>query len=92
MDIQMPLMDGLQAAREIRTLGKSVWITALTHDVTPGAISLCTDSGMDDYLVGLPLRLDDLMEAIKNFRAARAKHDGINSGASLHDVVYKPIQ
>lgn len=73
MDIQMPVLDGLQAAREIRALGKSVWITALIHDVTPGDVSACTESGMDDCLVDLPLRLSDVMQAIKKFRAARAK-------------------
>jgi len=71
MDMQMPLMDGFQATREIRALGKSVWITSLDGYSRFGVLE-CTISGMDDYLLR-PWTLAHLSRAINKFRAARAK-------------------
>jgi signal transduction histidine kinase/CheY-like chemotaxis protein/HPt (histidine-containing phosphotransfer) domain-containing protein/streptogramin lyase len=53
MDCQMPVMDGYQAAREIRTreAGRGrIPIVALTADAMPGTEQRCRESGMDDYL------------------------------------------
>ena len=51
MDMQMPVMDGLEATRFIRNeLKLSVPIIALTANVTAEHKRKCLESGMDDYL------------------------------------------
>jgi signal transduction histidine kinase/CheY-like chemotaxis protein len=54
MDIQMPEMDGLQAAAAIRALGsdspKRIPIIALTAHAQPGFDQVCIAAGMDSYL------------------------------------------
>jgi CheY-like chemotaxis protein len=53
MDCQMPVMDGLAAARAIRegeTGEARVPIVALTGNAMPGDREACVAAGMDDYL------------------------------------------
>jgi signal transduction histidine kinase/ligand-binding sensor domain-containing protein/CheY-like chemotaxis protein/HPt (histidine-containing phosphotransfer) domain-containing protein len=52
MDCQMPVMDGFQATREIRSMERGVRtpIIALTADAMVGTEQNCRDAGMDAYL------------------------------------------
>jgi predicted ATPase/signal transduction histidine kinase/CheY-like chemotaxis protein len=63
MDVQMPIMDGFTATREIRRreqgTGRRVPIIAVTASATTEVVAACASSGMDHYL-SKPLRLDAL--------------------------------
>ncbi|MCC7131197.1 MAG: response regulator [Gemmatimonadales bacterium] len=50
MDCDLPVIDGLTAAREIRRAGQSIPIVALTAHAIHGYAEQCAAAGMDDYL------------------------------------------
>jgi CheY-like chemotaxis protein len=71
MDIQMPVMDGLAAIREIRTDAalKDIPIVALTALVMPGDRERCLAAGATDYL-SKPVSLKALAELVKRLLPA----------------------
>jgi len=66
MDIQIPVMDGLAAIREIRTDAafKDIPIVALTALVMPGDRERCLAAGATDYL-SKPVSLKGLAELVQ---------------------------
>ncbi len=76
MDIQMPEMDGLEAARTIRSAHETVKnqhvpIIALTAHTMKGDRQACLDAGMDDYLPK-PINPKQLAESIEKHLQACA--------------------
>ncbi len=64
MDMQMPVMDGLQATKHIReVLKSSVPIIALTANASDMVAEECKAAGMDDYLTK-PFEPNHLLEKI----------------------------
>jgi signal transduction histidine kinase/CheY-like chemotaxis protein len=85
MDCQMPVMDGFQATREIRTLergGVRTPIIALTADAMMGTDQHCRDAGMDAYLTK-PLDRALLDETIsRQLGARRAQQEALRERES----------
>jgi len=50
MDMQMPVMDGLEATRKIRAMGKAIPILAMTANAFEEDRKHCLDAGMDGYV------------------------------------------
>lgn len=75
MDVQMPVMDGMEAARRLRAAGNHrPWIIAMTAHALEGDREMCIEAGMDDY-VSKPVRMGTLMAALD--RALKAgQEDG----------------
>ena len=67
MDIQMPVMDGLEATRRIIDEHPNTRprIIAMTANAMQGDRDMCLDAGMDDY-IAKPIRVDRLTEALLN--------------------------
>jgi len=77
MDIQMPVMDGLEAIRRVRASGtdaRSVPIIAVTALAMPGDRERCLSAGADDY-VSKPLVLRELVQLIEARLRSRARED-----------------
>jgi signal transduction histidine kinase/ActR/RegA family two-component response regulator len=75
MDIQMPIMDGYEATRQIRALGgefKSIPIIAMTAHALEGDSSKSLEAGMD-YHISKPFEPDDLIAIIARFIEQRSQ-------------------
>ncbi len=71
MDCQMPIMDGFEATRKIRTLdttASKLPIIAITANAMSGDRQRCLDSGMDDYLAK-PVKMDELKDKLQRWIA-----------------------
>ena len=68
MDLHMPEVDGLQATREIRKLGVTTPIVALTASVEEATRAACEEAGMDGF-VGKPFRPEEVAAAMKSVLA-----------------------
>ena len=72
MDVQMPVLDGLEATRRIRVLEKDqhpsslrmVPIVAMTANVFKEDIENCLAAGMTDH-VGKPISVEDVFEKLR---------------------------
>lgn len=76
MDIQMPEMDGLEAAKFIRQRWPgegSPHIIALTAHALEGDRQRCLDAGMNDY-ISKPMRIEELMGALCKYPSIRQKN------------------
>jgi PAS domain S-box-containing protein len=69
MDVQMPEMDGFEAARAIRKLWASAdqpKIIAITAYALRGDREKCLDAGMDDY-ISKPVKLEELKTVLESY-------------------------
>lgn len=69
MDCQMPLMDGIEATRNIRlnaAANVDTPIIAVTANASESFRSQCLDAGMDDYCTK-PLRMDQLKQLVARY-------------------------
>lgn len=67
MDIQMPVLDGLDATRQIRTsalVGEQPWIIAMTAEALNDDEARCRAAGMNDY-VTKPVTIETLANALR---------------------------
>jgi two-component system, sensor histidine kinase and response regulator len=72
MDMQMPVMDGVEATREIRKLQglRELPIIAMTANAMEQDRQKCLDAGMDDFL-SKPIEPDELFETLQRWVALR---------------------
>ena len=72
MDMQMPVMDGVEATQRIREIeagARHTPIVALTANAMMGTLERCLGAGMDDYLTK-PLDISRLQDVLDRFMEA----------------------
>jgi signal transduction histidine kinase/CheY-like chemotaxis protein len=71
MDVQMPVMDGLEATRRIRMMEgtrRAIPILAVTASALPEQVQACRDAGMDGHLAK-PIDRENLLSAVARLAA-----------------------
>ena len=70
MDVQMPVMDGYETTRVIRSLdipkGKTIPIIAMTANVFREDIEKCLDCGMNSH-IGKPLNIEEVLDKLRAY-------------------------
>jgi two-component system, sensor histidine kinase len=75
MDLQMPVMDGIEATKRIREFeskskhGKAIRIVAMTASAMPEDKYICYEAGMNDY-VSKPFNKEDLYRIFNELLSA----------------------
>jgi CheY-like chemotaxis protein len=73
MDVNMPVMDGLTATREIRSLqgrASQTPIVVVTADVMNEAREKSLSAGADDF-ISKPLQMDQLREMVRRYAVGK---------------------
>jgi PAS domain S-box-containing protein len=68
MDVQLPVMDGLEATRRYRSIesGRRLPIIAMTANAMEGDRDTCLAAGMDDYLAK-PVKSEELLAMLQRY-------------------------
>ncbi len=79
MDMQMPEMGGVEAAEEIRKLGITLPIIAVTANAFASDREMCIQAGMDDFLTK-PIKKKLLFEVINKWVDVKSSAMKLSNG------------
>ncbi|WP_372720722.1 PAS domain S-box protein, partial [Novipirellula sp.] len=72
LDMQMPKLDGYQTAEQLRRMGFSAPIIALTADAMQGDMSRCIEQGCNDYL-SKPIHKATMLQMVSRYVGSMSK-------------------
>ncbi len=84
MDVHMPVMDGLEATRELRRISRDPrkpWVVGVTADAMTGDGNRCIRAGMNDYL-SKPIRSIDLTAVFRRMPTEEEEKGEPDSGGA----------
>ncbi|MDR1848500.1 MAG: response regulator, partial [Zoogloeaceae bacterium] len=95
MDVQMPIMDGLEATWRLRAQGETCPIVAMTANAMPGDREKCMEAGMNDY-VTKPIEPEQLgkvmLRWIKPESENLSRAENLNKAEEREPVAEKPTE
>ncbi|WP_315795259.1 ATP-binding protein [Paenibacillus sp. BIC5C1] len=82
MDNMMPIMDGLEATRKIRTMEEDEMrhptpVIAMTGNVMEGEKDKCIEAGMNDF-IGKPFTLEELNNVVQKWQQSSLSREILN--------------
>ncbi|MDG4551225.1 MAG: response regulator [Candidatus Contendobacter sp.] len=88
MDIQMPVMDGLQATRELRKIPRfaGMPIIALTANVFRADMERCIAAGMNDH-IGKPIKANELFSKLGKWLSGSISKSADNAPSPFEPAV-----
>lgn len=88
MDLQMPVLDGITATKQLRKLGFLTPIVGLTANAFEEDRRLCLEAGMNEF-VAKPITRDKVASVLKSFAvpARETTHVDLLDLAQLHPVL-----
>jgi CheY-like chemotaxis protein/HPt (histidine-containing phosphotransfer) domain-containing protein len=97
MDMQMPVMDGIEATRRIRASAlpvRAIPIVGLSANVMPEQIARCREAGMNDHL-GKPIERDMLRQIVATWATRTDASVDTSSRTPArehhHDAIGSPV-
>jgi CheY-like chemotaxis protein len=90
MDLQMPVLDGMAATREIRaTPGlQALPIIAMTANAMPEDREACAQVGMNDH-IGKPFELGHLVQVLRRHTGWALGNEGQENAIAISDALQK---
>ncbi len=92
MDVQMPILDGIQATKAIRDLekvsGKRIPVVAMTAHSMPEDRDACLAAGMDAYL-SKPLDAELLLKTIEQLKQLQSREDDFLASSITKSGVWR---
>lgn len=86
MDLQMPVMDGLEATRLIRKIrrsGPDTVIVAMTANVMDGIQARCLEAGMNEY-ISKPVKIHSIKQVLSQYSLANPYSESSASQIKIH--------
>lgn len=86
MDLQMPVMDGLEATRLIRKIrrsGPETVIVAMTANVMDGIQARCLEAGMNEY-ISKPVKIHSIKQVLSQYSLANPYSESSASQMKIH--------
>ena len=93
MDMHMPVMDGIEATRQLRAHGYDKPIIALTAKVGPKAQAECMAAGCNDY-ISKPFEQSELIRVLRSvmdLTSETANGNGSHPFAAINNEKYRQI-
>ncbi len=93
MDCQMPVLDGYETSRKIRSqkagsLNKDITIIAMTANALKGDKEKCIDAGMNDY-IPKPVTPKVISEALTKWAKQKSEENNIKVKKTPSDLILK---